>query len=177
MKILYLLLATVLSVGSLLAADDEGAAPDKNAAQVYSKIVFQADHAERAIVDSDRAKGLVAPVVKDRKWIEDFGHILAGGSYRSRLHVFAVSNPLCFVDRDGKCLLSVEVLPGNTLRLNGEDYEVDSDTAGKIYSLLSKVPNKALVPAPGSLTPSADTPVAPSTGAAPLFNVNQNHYI
>jgi len=168
MKIIYLLLATVLSLGLLWAADDDGTAPDKEAAQVYSKIVFQADHAERAIVDSDRAKGLVAPVVKDRKWIEDFGHILAGGSYRSRLHVFAVSDPLCFVDRDGKCLLSVAVLPGNTLRLNGEDYEVDPDTAGKIGYLLNKVPNKALVPTVMSVTPAADAPVAPATTAAHL---------
>ena len=146
MKIAYLLLATVLCTGATRASDDAVLAPDREAAKIFSQTVLQADRAERCIDESSKAKGLVPPIMRDRKWIADFAQALADSRLTQQLHVFAVSSRTLFVDKDGRCLLSIEELPGNILRLNDSDYEVDSDTVGKVHYLLSKWPNQALLP-------------------------------
>jgi len=149
-KTYILALACLFVAACALAEDDDISAPDPSAPQKFSQLVLASDHVEvvknvpHVVVrgpDAGRRETCTRIAIRDPKWIQEFANIVAKAVYRPRLHLFAVSSPIIFYDNSGKCMLGIEALPGNILRLNGEDYEVAAATLAAIQVLLEKGPN------------------------------------
>jgi hypothetical protein len=111
------------------------AGPSEEFALSISKRVSASKYATLIAVRDKKTKPKVVEI-RDLDWIKKFSFALRTGKYEPELHVFAVSPDLSFFDSDGMQLISFELLPENTLRVDSDDFEVDETTFVKVRDLL-----------------------------------------
>ena len=111
------------------------AGPSEDFALRISQRVLDSSYA--TIASLDKHKGSSNDImIRDREWIKKFAAVLRSGKYQPELSIFAVGPPLSFFEGDGKQLVSFQMLPGPTLRVDSEDFEVDQKTFSGLIDLL-----------------------------------------
>jgi len=136
MKLYFMFCVAVIS---LSFAHGSGFAPDERAPERFSQLIATADYVTTQVFERNQKEPRVRTVtVRERSWIEQFSKTMAAAIYQAQEHIWAHSTPVIFYDRQGKRLLTLEVLPGEILRLNSDDYRVGAQTRAAIVALIEK---------------------------------------
>lgn len=135
MKLYVFALCTMLVTAG---ARESSLVPDTRAPQLYSQIVSEAAFARIEIAIAKKESEAKAAVVRDREWLDEFSKVLARAVYQPQSHILAISPNITFFSEDGRRMLTIEVLPGGVLRLDGEDYRVGEKTTSALGQLIVK---------------------------------------
>ena len=153
MKTISFLICFVLSAHAYAnVSTSSGPTLDTQAPGYFAGLIGRSDYVVVPVYDS-KSKSMGEPVViRDRAKLDRLAEILGRAVYKTTGHVFAVlaGGPITFYAKDKQRVLTLEKF-GRIVRLNGQDYELDTQSAREISEWLKKPEaNQSVQPTPGS---------------------------